>query len=111
VSFSLTLARPVLPTLNDRRATVLARRPPMRPLSVALPLVPRSPFTSMVTTPLLLTLTRRMRGLPGLAGCGSGFGSASAESMAPVASTTPPVAVTPAMPATGLAPFFSAWTT
>ena len=101
LSFSRTLARPVLPTLNDFFATVLARAAASLAVSLILPVVWRSALTSIVTMPRLLTLTRRTRGLCGLV---PGFGRASAASIAPTASATPPLAVTPAIPATGRAP-------
>jgi len=77
-------------------------------------------YDAMLTTPILaLNLTLVTRGLAGGrgpagvggGGAGCGFGSASAASIAPSASTTPPVTVTPAIPEAGFAPALSACTT
>jgi len=114
-SLTLTVALRVLPILNVLRPTVLTRAAVMIfAVRVSKPVVRASPFTTIVTTPLLLTDTFPKRGLPGRIGGGGGgggwFGIASDASIAPTASTTPPVTVTPAIPATGFAPFLRACT-
>src|SRR5215212_11818785 len=93
--FSFTLARPALLSLNDFFAIVLTRAALMFAVSVTLPLLPASPFTTIVMTPFRLTFTLRTRGLPGLGGLAVGFGMASAWSIERPASAAPPETVTP----------------
>jgi len=118
-SLGLTIARPVLPIRKDFRATLMSRAADgltMFALRVMTPLVRGLPNTRMVSTPLLFTDTDPSRALAGALGGGGGggggaLGAGSRASIAPTASTTPPVTVTPAIPGTGFAPFLSASTT
>ncbi len=124
LSLGLTVARPVLPIRNVLRATRTsraARGRTMSALSVSTPVAPGLPNSRIVTTPRRFTDTEPNRALAGAVGGvgggggggggGVGFASASARSIAPAASTAPPVAVNRARSPLGFAPSRMACTT